>query len=193
MSELLTLISTISAAVAALAALATLVVAYLTFREGRKTIAELKALALEAAKETAAQEAMVESMQSLVRGSNVTALVIHAVFLEARTAREMEALLRIRTALAEVAYATQRVMAEHQPDFLFYGARQALRAALAGVPDAEQALPISNRIAIDTILHARQNELQADHELDQALRDAHGRLHAANAQSNKAMGVFPPE
>jgi hypothetical protein len=188
MGDLGTSISTISAAVAAVAALATLVFAFLTFREGRKTITELKRLAVEAAKETAAQEAMVKSMQTLVQGSNVTATVLHSVFLEAQAAREVEALLRVRTALAEVAYATQRVMAENQPPILFYGARQTLRAALAGVPDAEHSLPTSHGIGShDSVTHARQNELEADHEVDQALKIAREKLAAANRQANEAM------
>jgi hypothetical protein len=175
----------VAAAVAALAALATLVVAFLTLREGRKTITELKTLALEASKETAAQEAIVRSTERLVQASNVTATVLHSVFLEAQAAREVEALLRIRTALAEVAYATQRVI-DGQPFIVFYGARQNLRAALAGVPDAEHVLPVSEGISTGTDVHARQNELQADHELDAAFREAREKLAAANRQANKA-------
>jgi hypothetical protein len=186
MGEALTVISTVAAAIAALAALATLVVAFLTFREGRKTITELKHLALEASKETAAQEAIVRSTERLVQAANATAAVLHSIFLEAQAARGVEGLLRVRTALAEVTYATQRVM-ESQPPIVFYGARQSLRAALAGVPDAEQALPISQRIGIDTVVHARQNELQADHELDEALKAARERLAAITRQLNEAV------
>jgi hypothetical protein len=190
MGDIASLISTIAAGVAAVAALGTLIVAFLTLREGRATIAELRKVATEAAKETAAQEAIVQSTQRLVQASNVTATVLHSVFLETHAAREVEALLRIRTALADVATATQHMLVENpQPD-IFYGARQGLRAALAGVPDAEQFLPASHRIARDnSIVQARQHELDADHEVEQAIKAAREKLVAANRQSNEAMDV----
>jgi hypothetical protein len=192
MGDFGTTVSTFSAAVAALAALATLVVAYLTFREGRATIIELKKLSQEAARETAAQEAIVASTQKLVQASNATATVIHSLFLEAQAAREVEALLRVRTALAEIASATQRVLVDRQPEFLFYVARQNLRAALAGIPDTEHALPVSCGIGNDgSIVQARQNELQADHEVDEALDAARVRVKAASLQSSEAMESAP--
>src|SRR5947207_11580114 len=104
MSDITALISTVSAALAAGAALATLIVALLTLREGRSTIAELRKVAAEAAKETTAQQAMVRSMERLIGVSNTTVAVLHSVLLESQAAREFEGLLRIRTAVAEVAY-----------------------------------------------------------------------------------------
>jgi hypothetical protein len=180
-------VSTVSAAVAALAALATLVFAFLTFREGRKTIGELQKLAREAAKETAAQEAIVASMQSLVQASNVTAKVLHSVFLEAQAAREVEALLRIRAAVAEVAYGTQRIF-EGQPSIVLYGARQQLLAALAGVPDPKASLPDSYKMGQSRdARQAQQHELAAISEVEKALDEAREKLAAANSQSNDAM------
>jgi hypothetical protein len=80
------------------------------------------------------------------------------------------------------------VMAESHPPILFYGARQTLRAALAGVADLERSLPVSHGIGShDSVTHARQNELQADHEVEQALNAAREKLSAANSQSNEAM------
>lgn len=188
MGDVAGLISTISAAVAAVAALATLIVAFLTFREGRATITELRKVAEEAAKETAAQEAIVKSMQSLVGASNVTAAVLHSVFLEAQAAREVEALLRVRTALAEVSYSTQRVF-EGQPPIVFFGARQNLLAALAGIPDPQRSLPASYRIGPQSreARQAQQHELEADSELEKELTAAREKLAAANSQSNEAM------
>lgn len=180
-SDVTPIVSTVSAAIAAGAALATLIVAFLTLREGRSTIAELKKLATEAAKETAAQE-------RLVGVSRTTALMQHAVFTEAQAAREVEALVRVRVALAEVAYATQRVMGESHPPILFYGARQTLRAALVGVSNAERRLPICSRIATDaSIVNARQNELLADTEVDKELDEARGQLIDATMAANAAM------
>ena len=168
------------AAVAAVAALATLFVAYLTLREGRSTIVELRKVAGEAAKETAAQEAIVESTRALVKASETSTTVLHSIFLETQAAREIESLLRVRSALAEVAYATQRAM-NGQPEIVFYGARQTLRAALAGVLDAETILSNSYRIGHDaSVVQARQNELQADHEVDVALGAARRKLAAAS-------------
>lgn len=188
MSDSASLVSTISAAVAAAAALATLIVAFLTLREGRATIAELRKLAAEATKETTAQEAMVQSMGRLVQASNITAAVLHSVFLEAQAAREVDALVRIRAALAGVATATQHMLVENPRPDIFFGARQSLRAALAGVADAEQSLPASHRISEDnSIVQARQHELEADHEVEAAIKAAREKLVAANRQANEAM------
>src|SRR5450759_5192040 len=161
MGDVAGLVSTISAAVAASAALATLIVAFLTFREGRATIIELRKVAEEAAKETSAQDAIVKSMQSLVGATNATAAVLHSVFLEAQAAREVEALLRVRMALAEVTYSTQRVF-EGQPPIVFFGARQNLLASLAGIPDPQRSLPASYRIAHQSreARQAQQHELE---------------------------------
>jgi hypothetical protein len=186
MGEVAVLISTVSAAVAAVAALATLVFAYLTFREGKATITELRKLAQEAAKETAAQEAIVTATQRLVQASNVTATVLHSVFLEAQAAREIEALLRIRAAVAEVAYAAQRIF-EGQPAIVIYGPRQHLLAALAGVPDPK-GLPASYDMGQSRDAgQAQQHELAAILEVEKAITEAREKLIAANNQSNEAM------
>jgi hypothetical protein len=187
MGDIAAVISTISAAVAAGAALATLIVALLTLREGRATIAELQKVAGEAAKETAAQQAIVRSMERLVGVSNVTVAVLHSVFLEAQAAREVESLLRIRTAVAEVAYATQRIF-EGQPSIVFYGARQHLMAALAAVPDPKKDLPASYEMGDSRdARQAQQHELAAIMEVENALAAAREKLAEANAQSNQAI------
>jgi hypothetical protein len=187
MGDVATYVSTISAAVAALAALATLVFAFLTFREGRKTISELKTLAQEAAKETAAQEAIVKSTERLVHASNVTATVLHSVFLEAQAAREIEALLRIRAAVAAVSNAAQLIF-QGQPAIALDGPRQQLVAALAAVPDPKRSLPASYDMGQSRdARQAQEQELRAVSEVEKTLDEARQKLAAANTQSNEAM------
>ena len=182
-------ISTVSAAVAARAALATLGVAWRSLREGRTTIEGLKALAAEAANETAAQKAILESMNGLTLASRMTATVLHAVFLEAQAAREFEALVRVRVALAEVVTAIERVLGG-QPEFVFFMARQNLLAALAGVADAAKDLPATSELAGSyTARLAGSYQLPAEHEVDAGFTSARERLASATHQATNAMAL----
>ena len=180
MADVTGIISTVSAAIAAAAALATLVVAFLTLREGRSTISELRKLAAEASKETAAQE-------RIVSASHTTAAVLNAVFMEAQASREVDNLVRVRAALAEMAAASQRVV-DGQPQFVFYSARQTLRAALVAIRDAEYRLPVCQRMSTDdSVAYARRYELEADAEVSKLLTAAWKRLDDALRSADEAM------
>jgi len=182
------LAATILAAVAAIASLGTLYYAYGAAREGRGTVEELRNLASEASLATAAQQVMVSTIQDLVDETTASAGVLHAVFLEAQASRRVEALIDVRKALAEVAGATQRVVVDGQPSFLFYVARQSLRATLLGIPDAATCLPAATAISIqETADTARIAELEADRELNVDLELTRLSVVAAGERAAAAM------
>lgn len=189
----LSLITVALAALTAVAAVFTVYYAYQAAVVGRGTVAELQKLTREASIETAAQQEMVKAIGDLVASSNTTAEVLHAVFLESQAGREVEALLNVRRALAEVSGASHRVVVDHQPTFLFFLARQTLRAALAGVPSAEKTLPgamgVSTRNDVDL---ARSAEHEMERELNVALEAAMAKLQLAGARVSGSIKTPTP-
>jgi hypothetical protein len=187
MTDWLTLISTVAAGVAALAALATLFVSYRSLREGRGMIDQLKALALEATKETTAQQAIVGSTEKLATRSQATASLLHAVVLEANATRELEVFERVGAALAECISAIKRVT-EGQPTFLFFGAKQQLIAALASVPQGRFSNCESLAGSYDAKT-ASQYMIAGRTEVESALGEAAKKLADASSTATAAVAL----
>jgi hypothetical protein len=111
------------------------------------------------------------------------------VFLEAQAAREIEALLRIRAAVAAVSNAAQLIF-QGQSAIALDGPRQQLVAALAAVPDPMRSLPTTYDMGQSRdARQAQEHVLAAVVEVEGALDGARDKLAVANAQSNEAMGA----
>ena len=175
---LLLAVSTFFAMVAALSGVIAVIIAGKSLSEARATITELQQLTKAAAIETKAQTAVAERMEAVANGSTATVQMLHVTILEAGVQAEIDSLVRVATAVSEVASACLRI-AGGQPEFLFTVAQENLRAALISIQDD------ANLQNCGAIARGRQASSSAARYVHGARAETRDALDAARARRKK--------